>query len=194
MHALIGNANIASSGLSDGDMAIYLRSDGNYQVLSTHEIDGQNLTSEVVTQIMLDAGAQPRHPTLDEPTDPKVYKGDAGVILRADGNFQIFTITDGPITPETMTDVQKWQGAVLMAFALLMNAPTVMDAVNVAGDGLKVVDNSKAAGLTERQVAQKRAIRAFELVLNREEIFDMVSGMANDPAIAGDAVHIAVKH
>jgi hypothetical protein len=54
-----------------------------------------------------------------------VAKGDAGVILKADGSFQVFNTSD--IDPENMTTRQIEQGTALIAFAAALKYPAVME-------------------------------------------------------------------
>lgn len=74
-----------------------------------------------------------------------ISEGDAGIILKADGSFQVFTT--GHIDPKAMTSIQLDQGKTLMAFTLALRIPQIMDLLvdlanqpDIAGD--KAVDLS----------------------------------------------------
>lgn len=57
------------------------------------------------------------------PTGP-IVDGDAGIILKADGTFRIFTT--GEINPEALTPAQEEQGRKLMALATALSVPQLM--------------------------------------------------------------------
>lgn len=54
-----------------------------------------------------------------------IVDGDAGVILKADGSFQIFTT--GHINPQALTPAQEEQGRKLVALATALSVPQLMD-------------------------------------------------------------------
>jgi hypothetical protein len=63
-----------------------------------------------------------------------IGEGDAGIILRKDGSFQIFN-THENIDSENLTERQVQQGEILMAFAVAMQIPDVMKLlVNISKD------------------------------------------------------------
>lgn len=67
-----------------------------------------------------------------------IQDGDAGLILRKDGSFQIFST--GTIDPDALTKRQQEQGELLTLFALVINSPEIRsmltDVVNsVSGNG-----------------------------------------------------------
>lgn len=58
------------------------------------------------------------------PTGP-IVDGDAGVILKADGTFQIFTT--GQIDPKALTPAQEEQGRKLVALTTALSVPQLMN-------------------------------------------------------------------
>lgn len=55
-----------------------------------------------------------------------VQEGDAGLILRKDGSWQIFNC-HANMDPEKLTDRQREQGETLLAFAVALQLPEIMD-------------------------------------------------------------------
>ncbi len=67
----------------------------------------------------------------NKPIEP----GDAGIILRKDGGFQIFTTHEIKLDPANLTERQIEQGQILMAFAVALQIPNVMELlVKMAND------------------------------------------------------------
>jgi hypothetical protein len=58
--------------------------------------------------------------------DAPIQEGDAGLILRKNGDFQIFN-THASIDPENLTDRQREHGDILRAFSLALQIPNVME-------------------------------------------------------------------
>ncbi len=56
-----------------------------------------------------------------------IQQGDAGIILRKNGDFQIFSTHGDELDPNNMTERQIEQGKILMAFATAMQIPRVME-------------------------------------------------------------------
>jgi hypothetical protein len=54
-----------------------------------------------------------------------IGEGDAGIILKKDGSFQIFN-THAAIDPSNMTERQIEQTETLMAFAVALQIPEIM--------------------------------------------------------------------
>lgn len=54
-----------------------------------------------------------------------IQQGDAGVVLRSDGSFQIFQ-THGPVTPGSMTEEQKMQAGKLLALSVALRSDAIM--------------------------------------------------------------------
>ncbi len=64
--------------------------------------------------------------TLDHVTNQPLTAGDAGIILKEDGTFRIFNLHEN-IDPQNVTDTQKMQMKKLMALAVALQVPQVMD-------------------------------------------------------------------
>jgi hypothetical protein len=58
-------------------------------------------------------------------TAEPISEGDAGIILKPNGEFQIFNCHDN-IDPNNMTDVQKEQGMKLIALATALKYPQLI--------------------------------------------------------------------
>ena len=54
-----------------------------------------------------------------------IQEGDAGIVLKPDGSFQVFTT--GQIDPKNLTEAQIQQGEKLVALSLALKIPAVMD-------------------------------------------------------------------
>ena len=63
--------------------------------------------------------------TLDHVTNAPISDGDAGVILRADGTFQLFST--GDMNGGNLTEEQMQIGRKLSALALALSLPSVMN-------------------------------------------------------------------
>jgi hypothetical protein len=66
-----------------------------------------------------------------------IKEGDAGVILREDGTFQIFS--SGKIDPENLSQGQVEQGRKLNALALALSLPQVMEVLLRMADDPAIV-------------------------------------------------------
>jgi hypothetical protein len=69
-----------------------------------------------------------------------ISEGDAGIVLKKDGSFQIFN-THAAVDPSNMTERQIEQTETLMAFAVALQIPEIMTILkqmshdpNVVGD------------------------------------------------------------
>ena len=62
-------------------------------------------------------------------TSGRIEEGDAGVILKKDGSFQLFN-THESISSDSMTERQIEQGRTLLAFSVALQVPAVMEALN----------------------------------------------------------------
>lgn len=72
--------------------------------------------------------------SLQQLTPRLIENGDAGIILKADGTFQLFNVNDS-FDPENMTDRQRQQGEQLFALSIALNIPAVMQIlVQMAND------------------------------------------------------------
>jgi hypothetical protein len=77
--------------------------------------------------------------TLEDTVTSPVEHGDAGVILKPDGSFKVFsTGVDGPLTP-----AQEAQGRKLIALTIALRYPEVMAVLermandpDIVGDGI----------------------------------------------------------
>ena len=56
-----------------------------------------------------------------------IQDGDCGVVLRADGNFEIFST--GIINPDELTPVQLEQGIIMTAIALCLENPKLRESL-----------------------------------------------------------------
>lgn len=65
-----------------------------------------------------------------------IAEGDAGIVIKADGSFQIFTT--GTIDPNAMTESQIRQGQILMALATALNTPELLQVLLEASNELNV--------------------------------------------------------
>lgn len=75
-----------------------------------------------------------------------IQEGDAGIILRKDGSFQIFN-THAALDADNLTDRQMEQAEMLMAFAVAIHVPAVMEVLKqMAADPLVVGDKVFDAG------------------------------------------------
>lgn len=88
------------------------------------------------------------HLTLKEITATPIQEGDAGVILKKDGTFEIFN-AHANIDPANMTERQLEQGQILMALSVALKIPAVMAIlVNMANDpnvvGEAIIDKGTA--------------------------------------------------
>lgn len=63
-----------------------------------------------------------------------IAEGDAGIVIKADGSFQIFTT--GTIDPRAMTESQIRQGQLLMALATALNTPELLQVLLEASNEL----------------------------------------------------------
>lgn len=66
-----------------------------------------------------------------------IENGDAGLILKADGTFQIFST--GEVNPDRLTDRQIDQGRKLNALALALAIPNVMHVLLQMADDPQIV-------------------------------------------------------
>lgn len=64
--------------------------------------------------------------TLENVTAAPIENGDAGIILKADGSFRVFNCHEG-LDPSKVTEAQKDQARKLMAFAVALQVPAVME-------------------------------------------------------------------
>jgi hypothetical protein len=65
---------------------------------------------------------------------PKIEEGDAGVILKKNGEFVVFN-THGAIDPDNLTDRQVEQGQQLLGIAAALRVPQLMEVLlKVAND------------------------------------------------------------
>jgi hypothetical protein len=64
--------------------------------------------------------------TLENVTAAPIEAGDAGIILKADGSFRVFNCHEG-LNPDNVTEAQKDQARKMMAFAVALQVPAVME-------------------------------------------------------------------
>lgn len=69
--------------------------------------------------------------TLENITTAPIEEGDAGIILKADGSFRIFN-THKDIAANELTEGQLAQGRRMMALAVALKYPEVMQALEDA--------------------------------------------------------------
>lgn len=70
-----------------------------------------------------------------------IAEGDAGIILKTDGSFRVFSCAK--LDPENLTPAQREQGEKLVALAVALSQPTIMDLLltmskdpAIVGDGI----------------------------------------------------------
>lgn len=79
---------------------------------------------------------------LVDPTNlklPAFETGDAGIILKADGSFQLWNTLDKP-SAETLTPRQIEQGEILMAFSAALKLPPLMSVLKQVANDPEVFD------------------------------------------------------
>jgi hypothetical protein len=64
-----------------------------------------------------------------------IQKGDAGIILRVDGSFELFNTHENIGKDGELTDRQLEQGAILLGLSAALRVPGIMDTlIQMAGD------------------------------------------------------------
>ena len=75
-----------------------------------------------------------------------IQEGDAGIVLKPDGTFQIFST--GKIDPNNMTEAQLDQGEKLVALSLALSIPQVLDMLKRMANDPKIVGKKLDLGKT----------------------------------------------
>jgi len=70
--------------------------------------------------------------------DNPIQEGDAGIVFRRDGGFQVFN-THQDIDEDNLTDVQLYQAETLMALAVALHNPKIMEILKQMSVDPKVV-------------------------------------------------------
>lgn len=84
--------------------------------------------------------------TLEEMTSTPIGEGDAGVILKKDGSFQVFN-TYKTFDPENITDRQREQVEAVMAFSVALKFPAIMQILVQMSQDPDIVKNLKDFGI-----------------------------------------------
>ncbi len=82
----------------------------------------------------------------DKPIEP----GDAGLILRKNGDFQIFTTHEIKLDPANLTDRQIEQGQILMAFAVALQIPRIMELLVQMSNDPDIVGHDDVVNVGEK--------------------------------------------
>ena len=85
-------------------------------------------------------------PNLDNFLDEPIEDGDAGIVLKANGDFQVFTTVGAD--PAAMTDAQAAQGRNLQILALVLGHDELRQQIG------ELVDQLNAAGVDILQLEQ----------------------------------------
>lgn len=75
-----------------------------------------------------------------------IEEGDAGIVLKADGTFRVFST--GKIDPNNMTEAQLEQGEKLVALSLALSLPDVMNMLKQMANDPAIVGNVVDLGRT----------------------------------------------
>jgi len=67
-----------------------------------------------------------------------IQRGDAGIVLKPDGTFQVFST--GEIDPETLTDAQIDQGRKILALAYALKNPAILDQLYMASETMTAME------------------------------------------------------
>ena len=78
-------------------------------------------------------------PTIDSFLDEPIEDGDAGIVIKANGDFQVFTTVS--VDPAKMTDAQAVQGRNLQILALVLGHDELRQQIG------ELVDQLNAAGV-----------------------------------------------
>lgn len=79
-----------------------------------------------------------------------IEEGDAGVILRKNGEYQFFSTHD-QIDPKNLTDRQYEQAMILQAFAVALKFPEVMEALAKMALDPKIAGVEPTVGVEPKQ-------------------------------------------
>ena len=85
-------------------------------------------------------------PTLDSFLDEPIEDGDAGIVIKANGDFQVFTTVS--VDPAAMTDAQAAQGRNLQILALVLGHDELRQQIG------ELVDQLNAARVDILQLEQ----------------------------------------
>lgn len=75
-----------------------------------------------------------------------IQEGDAGIVLKPDGTFQVFST--GKIDPNNMTEAQLEQGEKLVALSLALSIPEVLNMLKTMANDPEIVGKTMDLGRT----------------------------------------------
>ncbi|AMB48323.1 hypothetical protein [Methylobacterium sp. AMS5] len=85
--------------------------------------------------------------TADDFVSAPIEEGDAGVILKEDGTFKVFSTAK--LGADGLTEAQQKQGTLLMALAVALKNPTIMETlITMSRDPRVVGENPVDLGRT----------------------------------------------
>ena len=180
---ILDQSNLATGGLEDNDMAIVIRRSLSFDLMSRHEADAPGSPIAMVQHVLNEA----------EKHGGRIDVGDAGVVLKWTGGFQVFMINEG--APSRMADdVRLYQSLALMNAALALRNRAIMTTLLQAADAMGMPRDDEAVGLSPRQREQRRHLRGLQAMLISDDLFEVLCEITTNEANVATPFSNMLRH